>query len=109
MPEAVDAVFHALAHPSRRAVVARLGRGPAAVGELARPFDMALPTFCQHLRVLELAGIVRSRKHGRVRTYELAPAPLAEAESWLADQRKLWETRLDQLDALLLTLKEKDP
>lgn len=109
MPETVDAVFHALAHPSRRAVVARLGRGPAAVGELARPFDMALPTFCQHLHVLERAGIVRSRKHGRVRTYELAPARLAEAESWLAEQRKHWEVRLDQLDALLLTLKEKEP
>lgn len=109
MPESVDAVFHALAHPSRRAVVARLGSGPAAVGELARPFDMALPTFCQHLRVLERAGIVRSRKRGRVRTYELAPARLAEAESWLADQRHHWEARLDRLDALLLTLKETDP
>ena len=98
-----DAVFHALAHATRRAVVARLGRGPASVGELAAPFDLALPTFCQHLRVLEDAGVVLSRKDGRVRTYSLAPEPLAEVEGWLAVQRALWARRLDQLDAFLTT------
>ncbi len=98
-----DAVFHALANSTRRAVVTRLGRGPASVSELAAPFGMALPTFCQHLRVLEQSGVVRSRKRGRVRTYELAPEPLAAAEHWLADQRALWTRRLDQLDAFLLS------
>lgn len=102
----VDAVFHALAHPARRAVVARLGRGPATVSDLAAPFEMALPSFCQHLRVLERSGVVRSRKRGRVRTYELAQEQLAVAESWLAEQRASWTRRLDQLDAFLLTQTE---
>lgn len=102
-PATVDAVFHALSHPTRRAVVARLGRGPAAVSELASPFSIALPSFTEHLRVLERSGVVRSRKRGRVRTYELAPEPLAAAEGWLAEQRSLWSRRLDQLDAFLLS------
>lgn len=105
----VDAVFHALAHATRRQVVARLGRGPASVSELAAPFEMALPSFCQHLRVLEESGVVRSRKVGRVRTYELAPQPLAVAEDWLAEQRSLWTRRLDQLDAFLLTTQAENP
>jgi DNA-binding transcriptional ArsR family regulator len=102
----VDAVFHALSHATRRAVVARLGRGPASVSELAAPFEMALPSFCQHLRVLEGAGVVRSHKRGRVRTYALNPAPLAAGERWLAEQRNLWTARLDQLDALLTSTSE---
>lgn len=100
-PPPADAVFHALAHATRRAVVARLGRGPASMGELAAPFPMALPTFFQHLKVLEAAGVVRSTKQGRVRTYTLAPEPLVQAEQWLAEQRSLWERRLDQLDQFL--------
>ena len=80
----------------------------AATLDLARPFAMALPSFTQHLRLLETAGLVKSRKSGRVRTYRLAPQPLREAESWLSGQRKLWECRLDQLDAYLLTMKETD-
>ena len=105
---ALDRVFHALGDPTRRAVVQRLSAGPAPVTELARPFDMALPSFTQHLAVLEACGLVRSRKTGRVRTYQLVPKPLQAAEHWMAAQRDLWERRLDQLDAYLLTLKEKD-
>ena len=105
---ALDRVFHALGDPTRRAVLQRLSGGPAPVTELARPFDMALPSFTQHLDVLESCGLVRSRKTGRVRTYRLAPKPLQAAEHWMVAQRKLWERRLDQLDAYLLTLKEKD-
>jgi DNA-binding transcriptional ArsR family regulator len=67
---------------------------------------MALPSFTQHLGMLEKSGLVKSRKAGRVRTYSLAPKPLRAAEGWMADQRKLWECRLDQLDAYLLTMKE---
>lgn len=100
-------VFQALADPTRRAVVERLTRGPAATGELARPFRMALPSFLQHLGVLQECGLVRSRKVGRVRTYELAPRPLKAAEDWMATQRTLWERRLDQLDAYLNDLKEQ--
>jgi DNA-binding transcriptional ArsR family regulator len=87
-------------------VLSRLSAGPAAVSELARGFDMALPSFTQHLDVLEECGLARSRKVGRVRTYRLVPQPLRAAERWMAQQRALWERRLDQLDAYLLKLKE---
>jgi DNA-binding transcriptional ArsR family regulator len=99
-------VFHALADPTRLAVLARLSAGPAAVSELAQPFNMALPSFVQHLAVLEQAGLLRSRKKGRIRTCELSPRPLKLAQSWLARRRRLWARRLDQLDAYLLKLKE---
>lgn len=102
----VDAVFHALSHPIRRDVVERLGRGPATVSELAAPFAIALPTFCQHLAVLERSGVVRSRKRGRIRTCELAPERLQLASDWLEQQRGLWTRRLDQLDAFLLNQSE---
>jgi len=101
-----DPVFRALSDGTRRAVLERLARGPASVSELARPFDMALPSFLQHLKVLERGGLVRSRKAGRVRTYSLAPRALGEAERWLARQRRLWVRRLDQLDAHLADMKE---
>jgi DNA-binding transcriptional ArsR family regulator len=97
----LDQVFRALADPTRRAVLRRLSRGNAAVSELAKPFDMALPSFLQHLRVLEDTGLVRSQKSGRVRTYRVSPEPLRAAESWMVEQRALWEQRLDQLDEYL--------
>ena len=100
-------VFHALTDPTRRAVLERLTQGPAAVKELAQPFKMALPSFVQHLGVLEECGLVHSKKQGRVRTYTLAPQPLEAAEHWLAAQRLLWERRLDSLDDFLKTLKEQ--
>lgn len=99
-------VFHALSDPTRRAVLERLTRGPAAMSELARPFSMALPSFSQHLGVLEECGLVRSSKSGRVRTYQIEPLPLAAAQEWLAAQRVMWERRLDQLDDYLNELKE---
>jgi DNA-binding transcriptional ArsR family regulator len=100
-------VFHALTDPTRRAVLERLTHGPAAVKELAGPFKMALPSFVQHLGVLEECGLVRSKKEGRVRTYTLAPQPLEAAEHWLSAQRVFWERRLDALDDFLNTLKEQ--
>ena len=99
-------VFQALTDPTRRAVLERLTRGPAPVSELAQPFEMALPSFVQHLQVLEKCGLVQSKKQGRVRTYTLAPQPLKAAEHWLSAQRALWERRLDALDDFLKTLKE---
>lgn len=105
----LDRVFQALADPTRRAVLERLSAGPAATLELARPFRMALPSFTQHLGVLESCGLVRSRKAGRTRTYELAPRPLKLVEGWLARQHALWERRLDQLDDYLKHLKEQEP
>jgi DNA-binding transcriptional ArsR family regulator len=105
-PAALDQVFQALADPTRRTVVERLVSGPASTSELAEPFDMALPSFTQHLGILERAGLVTSAKHGRVRTYQLAPSGLEVADGWLAEQRRLWERRLDQLDHFLTTRKE---
>lgn len=103
----LDRVFQALADPTRRAVLERLSSGPAATSELARPFRMALPSFVQHLAVLEQSGLVRSRKRGRVRTWRLAPRALKPAERWLARQRAFWERRLDRLDDYLDDLKEQ--
>jgi DNA-binding transcriptional ArsR family regulator len=105
--QSIDGVFRALADPTRRLVLERLTRGPDSVSGLAAPFDMALPSFVEHLRVLEGCGLVRSTKTGRVRTYQLVPKRLRMAEDWLARQRALWERRLDQLDAYLLEMKEK--
>ncbi|HRI87802.1 MAG TPA: metalloregulator ArsR/SmtB family transcription factor [Candidatus Hydrogenedentes bacterium] len=103
---AMDRVFRALADPTRRGVLARLSESPASVSELAAPYDMALPSFVQHLRVLEVSGLVQSRKVGRIRTYRLVPKRMKLAEDWLTRQRSLWERRLDQLDAYLLEMKE---
>jgi DNA-binding transcriptional ArsR family regulator len=107
-PLPVDGIFRALSDPTRRRVIERLNRSPASVSELAQPFDMALPSFVEHLRVLEGCGLVRSEKTGRVRTYRLSPEPLTLAENWLAEQRTLWERRLDQFDDYVLKLKEED-
>jgi len=88
-------------------VVARLSNGPVSTSALARPFAMALPSFTQHLGVLESCGLVRSKKNGRVRTYELAAKPLKAAEAWMSTRRATWEKRLNQLDAYLMTMKER--
>ena len=106
-PEPIDSVFRALSDPTRRQVLERLSSNPGSVSELAEPFDMALPSFIEHLRVLEGCGLVRSKKTGRVRTYQLVPKRLKLAEHWLSRQRTLWERRLDQLDDYLAELKEK--
>jgi DNA-binding transcriptional ArsR family regulator len=105
---ALSDVFYALADPTRRAIVGRLGRGPAAVSALAAPFEMALPSFMKHLSVLERCGVIRSRKDGRVRTCELQPRTLSQAERWIADQRALWETRSDRMTAFVEDLHRQE-
>ena len=100
----LDEVFRALADPTRRTVIRRLASGSASTSQLAEPFAMALPSFTQHLSVLERAGLVSSTKTGRVRTYELVPAALDVADDWLTEQRRLWERRLGQLDEILTSL-----
>lgn len=97
----LDSLFQALADPTRRAVIGRLGEGPASISDLAAPFDMALPSFMKHIRVLEGAGLVRSDKKGRVRTCALEQASLAPVETWLDQQRRLWEARADRLAAIV--------
>lgn len=106
--QSMDGVFRALADPTRRHVLERLSKHPSSVTQLAEPFAMALPSFLEHLKVLEGCGLVRSRKTGRVRTYELVPHRLRLVEDWLGKQRGLWERRLNQLDTYLLDLKEKN-
>ena len=103
----IDRIFRALSDPTRRRVVERLARSPASVSQLAEPFEMTLPSFLEHLRVLEECRLVTSTKRGRVRTYALRPEGMERAQDWLARQRELWEHRLDQLDDYLLNLKEK--
>jgi DNA-binding transcriptional ArsR family regulator len=102
-------VFRALADPTRRAVITQLSRSPASMTELARPFKMALPSFAQHLSVLEECGVVQSRKDGRVRRYRLVPHPLAIAEDWMEAQRAVWKLRLDQLEDYVSTMKAEEP
>jgi DNA-binding transcriptional ArsR family regulator len=100
-PERLNGIFQALADPTRRAVVGRLSRGPASISELAKPFDMALPSFMKHIHFLEDSGWIRTRKVGRVRTCAIEKKAFAAADTWLATQRALWEARFDRLDKLL--------
>ena len=104
----LDLAFQALADPTRRCMLSRLTRGPASVSELAQPFRISLPAVMQHLQQLEASGLVRSEKKGRVRTCRLQPKALGAAESWIAEQRELWEGRLDRLEDFLETLKAKE-
>ena len=105
---AADEVFSALSNQTRRRVLERLSVGPATVSELAAPFDMQLPSFVQHLSVLEQSRLVRSKKRGRVRTYEIAPERFKVVDDWLAARRQLWEARLDRFDQYVKQLKEKE-
>ena len=93
----LDAVFSALAHPTRRAIVDRLAEGETSVSDLAAPFDMSLVAVSKHLRVLERAGLLDHRKRGRVRYCRLSPGPLRSADDWLARYRAIWSTRFDAL------------
>jgi len=105
---AADVVFHAVSNPTRRKVLERLSVGPATVSELAAPFNMQLPSFVQHLSVLERSRLVRSHKRGRVRTYEIAPERFQVMEGWLAERRQEWEARLDRFDQYVQQLKRKE-
>jgi len=96
--DGLDEVFVALADPTRRAVIRRLGRGPASVGELAEPFPITLPSFMKHVRTLETSGLIQTRKAGRVRTCTLNPDRLELVDDWLADQRRQWERLTDRLE-----------
>src|SRR6187431_2734784 len=105
---AADDVFYALSNSTRRKVLEQLAAGPATVSELASPFDMKLPSFVQHLSVLEQSRLVKSKKRGRVRTYEISPERFRVAEDWLTARRQLWEARLDRFDEYVRKLKEKE-
>ncbi|MBL7495627.1 helix-turn-helix transcriptional regulator [Frankia sp. CNm7] len=103
----LDGLLAALADPTRRAVLSRLGRGPATVSDLAEGFPMALPSFMKHVRTLENNGLIRTAKSGRVRTCELDRDGLAPLEDWLAEQRRVWEGRADRLTQFITSQQEQ--
>jgi DNA-binding transcriptional ArsR family regulator len=104
----LDRMFHALADPTRRAIVARLVSGPASVSDLATPFEMAMPTLLAHIRVLEESGLIGSEKHGRVRTCAIRPDALDATLAWLDRQRAIWEGRLDRMEAYAAAMHAQD-
>ena len=97
----VNRVFQALADPTRREILERIGRGPVSVSQLAEPLQISLAAVVQHLQVLEDSGLVHTEKVGRVRTCRMEPAGLVAAEQWLHERRSLWERRLDRLGDVL--------
>lgn len=104
----LSGIFQALGDPTRRAVLGRLSRGPASVSDLARPFDMALPSFMKHIRFLEGTGLIRTSKQGRIRTCALDQKRFAAAERWLAGQRSIWEGHADRLEQYVAALQENE-
>ena len=102
-------MFVALADPTRRAVIRRLGGGRSSVGELSREFARTLPSFMKHVRTLETSGLIRTTKVGRVRTCALEPDRLALVEDWLAEQRRIWEARTDRLERFVTDTTEGQP
>ncbi len=103
-----DLVFGALSDATRRAIVMRLCEGEASVGELAKPFDMALPSLMKHISILESCGLIVSEKTGRVRTCSLQMEALAAVEVWVSAHRDIWEQRLDRLEIYVETLKKME-
>ncbi len=98
---ALDRVFHALADPTRRAMLQELASGERKIGDLAAPFEMSFSAASKHVRVLEGAGLVRREVRGRAHVCRLDPAPLNVADQWLRFYERFWTERLDALDALL--------
>jgi len=101
MSTELNNVFFALADPTRRAILGRLAQGPATVGVLAEPFDMSKPAISKHMKILDRAGLIERSVVGREHHCRLHPQAFKEAEDWLNYHREFWETRLDELDALL--------
>ena len=104
----LDRVFHALAHPARRAILRRLSEGEHNLTELAAPLKMTFPAASKHVRVLERARLVRRHIVGREHVCRIEGEPLAQATEWLERYRRLWEERFDRLDALLDEMKTKE-
>lgn len=99
--DSLSKTFSALADPTRRAILARLGEGPATVGELAAPFDISLPAVSRHLKVLETASLITREKEAQWRRCHIAAAPLEDAHEWISRYRAFWEAQFDSLDRFL--------
>lgn len=104
----LDRLFHALSDPTRRGIVERLAHGPATVSELAEPTGMALPTVMRHIAVLAEGGLVRTEKAGRARLCHAVPDPMEAARAWMETQRRVWDARLDRMEAHVLKEESKD-
>jgi DNA-binding transcriptional ArsR family regulator len=104
----LDATFHALADPTRRAILERLSAGEATVNELAAPFEMTLPAISKHLKVLEKAGLISRGRQAQWRPCRLEVQPLREATDWMEQYRKLWDERLDRMESYLRELQAKE-
>ena len=107
MDTKLDAVFAALAHPARRAILAQLAQGDATVNALAEPFDMSLPAVSKHIRVLENAGLIKRGKDAQFRPCTLDTEPLQAVASWTDQYRHIWEARFDVMDGILKSMKGK--
>lgn len=107
--DALDSVFSALSHPTRRAVLSRLARGEASVGELAAPFDISPPAMSRHLRVLEEAGLIERHLDGRVHRLQLVAAPLRGAAGWIAEYADFWSQQFDSLGKFLKDTAQRPP
>jgi len=107
-PDRLDAVFAALADPTRRAILSRLASGQASVNELAEPFAMSQPAISKHLKVLERAGLISRGRDAQRRPRQLEAKPLAEATAWLERYREFWEGTFQRLDVLLEEMKGKE-
>jgi len=99
--QVLDRTFSALADPTRRDILERLGRGPASISELARPLSISLPGLMKHVRILEEAHLVETEKSGRTRECRLGAAQLDEASQWIDSHRRRWERRIDRLETYL--------
>lgn len=104
METSLDATFAALAHPARRAILARLAKGEATVNELAAPFEMSLPAISKHIQVLEGANLIQRGRRAQFRPCRINPAPLVAIAKWTDEYRHIWDTRFDALDAALTTM-----
>ena len=109
MNDTLSLTFAALADPTRRAMLARLARGPATVKELAEPFDLSMPAISKHLKVLEHAGLVERGREAQWRPAQLQAAPLKEASQWLEPYRAIWEANFDRLEDYLRQLQKEKP
>ena len=108
-PDRLSATFAALADPTRRAILSRLATGEATVTELAKPFAMSQPAISKHLKVLERAGLISRGRQAQCRPRKIDAKPLAEADDWLENYRKIWEANFERLDGLLDELKANRP
>ncbi|MDP5087021.1 MAG: metalloregulator ArsR/SmtB family transcription factor [Yoonia sp.] len=106
--DTLDATFAALAHPTRRSILARLAQGEATVNELAAPFAMSLPAISKHIRVLEGANLISRGRKAQFRPCTINAAPLAEIARWTDEYRHIWDARFDAMDAVLKDMRPQE-